>query len=264
MSRSVRAALLVALAVVAAGAVAASVGGGAPSTGGCDPATEDCSVNAPGAPTAPPLPACPGPLRSPAALVGAVGLLTAAGVAYARVRGPLLPAVTAVPAGLVLVSVCPLGVLPTVGALSGLVAVVVAGAVLLAMPVYAAALLAGGLFGARAEEEEEAETPLADVGAAAGRAADRIEGDADPTNEVYRAWRAMVRHLDVENPDATTAAEFADAAVAAGMDPDDVATLTDLFDDVRYGGYDPAARADRAVAALRRIERAYAAGGERA
>lgn len=105
-----------------------------------------------------------------------------------------------------------------------------------------------------------ASVDLTAMGRAAGAAADRIDADADLTNEVYRAWDEMRAHLDAPDPETTAPAEFAESAVAAGMDPDDVAELTGLFAEVRYGGRDPADRADRAVAALRRIEAAYADG----
>lgn len=100
------------------------------------------------------------------------------------------------------------------------------------------------------------------IGRAAGRAADRIEGDADPDNAVYRAWKEMTGPLEVPNPDASTPAEFAGAAVEAGMARDDVAELTALFESVRYGTAAPTNdREARAVAALRRIEAAYAGDG---
>jgi len=111
------------------------------------------------------------------------------------------------------------------------------------------------------EEFEEDEERAAAVAAAAGRAADRIEADGDLENEVYRAWREMVRLLAVSNPRATTPGEFADAAVAAGIDRDDVRELTGLFEAVRYGGFEATdERERRAVEALRRIEREY--GGD--
>ncbi|PSP56647.1 hypothetical protein BRC82_01875 [Halobacteriales archaeon QS_1_67_19] len=91
------------------------------------------------------------------------------------------------------------------------------------------------------------------VGRAAGDAADRIESSTDVDNEVYRAWREMTRHLDVANPRSSTPAEFAAAAVEAGMDRGDVEELTALFEEVRYGGEAPTAeREQRAVSALRR------------
>jgi hypothetical protein len=107
--------------------------------------------------------------------------------------------------------------------------------------------------------EEPTPPDVAALGRAAGAAADRIEDDADVDNEVYRAWAAMTRHLDVPNPRTSTPAEFAAAAVDAGMTREDVTELTDLFETVRYGGEAPTEdREARAVAALRRIEAAYA------
>ncbi|NHN47773.1 DUF4129 domain-containing protein [Halostella sp. JP-L12] len=97
------------------------------------------------------------------------------------------------------------------------------------------------------------------IGRAAGRAADRIEESVDVENEVYRAWREMTGHLDVDRPESSTPGEFADAAVDAGMSADDVEELTGLFEEVRYGGMDPTDdREERAVDALRRIETTYA------
>jgi hypothetical protein len=91
--------------------------------------------------------------------------------------------------------------------------------------------------------------------ATAARAADRIQRDADVDNEIYRAWIELTEHLDVAHPDASTPGEFADAAVDAGLDPDTVAELTELFERVRYGDTAPTAdREDRAVAALRAVE----------
>lgn len=109
--------------------------------------------------------------------------------------------------------------------------------------------------------EPEAPDPdqLGAIGRAAGRAADRIEGDSDPDNAVFRAWKEMTDRLDVRNPAASTPAEFATAARDAGMDADDVGELTALFEAVRYGTAPPTEeRESRAVAALRRIEAAYA------
>ncbi|QCJ47448.1 DUF4129 domain-containing protein [Haloprofundus sp. MHR1] len=106
--------------------------------------------------------------------------------------------------------------------------------------------------------------PIPDVaalGAAAGRAADRIEADADTDNEVYRAWVEMTGLLDVERPQTSTPEEFAVAAEDAGMARGDVRELTELFEYVRYGeGTVTADREERAVSALRRIESAYADG----
>ncbi|WP_277553998.1 DUF4129 domain-containing protein [Halobaculum limi] len=101
-----------------------------------------------------------------------------------------------------------------------------------------------------------------EVGVRAGQAADRLESDADLDNEVYRAWREMTAALPVENPHSTTPAEFAAAAVDAGMDREDVTALTDVFEAVRYGGEPATSEREReAINALRRIEAAYAGDG---
>lgn len=110
-----------------------------------------------------------------------------------------------------------------------------------------------------AVDQPEAEEPKVAIGEAAGEAADRIEASADADNEIYRAWREMTTYLDLSNPATSTPAEFADAAVEIGMAADDVAELTELFEAVRYGTTAPTPeREERAVAALRRIERTYA------
>ena len=97
------------------------------------------------------------------------------------------------------------------------------------------------------------------IGSAAGDAADRIEDDAGLENEVYRAWAEMADPLPVDHPETSTPAEFADAAVDAGIDPDDVRELTGLFEEVRYSTAEATPeREQRAVEALRRIERQYA------
>lgn len=108
-------------------------------------------------------------------------------------------------------------------------------------------------------EPVDAEPDVAAMGRAAGAAADRIEDEADVTNEVYRAWREMADLLPVDRPRSSTPAEFAAAAVEAGMDRRDVDELTGLFEEVRYGGRAASdERERRAVAALRRIEETYA------
>jgi hypothetical protein len=103
---------------------------------------------------------------------------------------------------------------------------------------------------------------IAQVGAIAGRAADRIEAtsDGDPLdNQVYQAYREMTDQLDIDHGETTTPREFADAARDRGMAARDVAALTDLFEEVRYGGFDPTAdREAEATETLRRIEQRYA------
>ncbi|MFC5278018.1 DUF4129 domain-containing protein [Halorubrum rubrum] len=115
--------------------------------------------------------------------------------------------------------------------------------------------------GGRGEPDSKPADPdLAEVARTAGAAAARIEGDAGD-NGVYRAWREMTEALEVDRPASATPAEFATAAVEAGVDEEPVSELTEVFERVRYGGADPTAdRERRAAAALRRIEAEH--GGE--
>lgn len=114
------------------------------------------------------------------------------------------------------------------------------------------------------EEEAADDVSVAAIGAAAGRAADRLERDGEFENEVYRAWAEMTEPLSVSHPESSTPGEFAAAAVDAGMDREDVEQLTRLFADVRYGGAEATAeREAAAVETLRRIETEYADGSER-
>ena len=130
--------------------------------------------------------------------------------------------------------------------------------VAVAIAVVLVALLATGSDGRAADETsdpDEGEEPAAAVGRVAAAAADRIaDGDADADNEVYRAWRRMTERLDVASPETTTPREFRRAAVEAGMDREDVAALTRLFESVRYGDREPTDdRERRAVETFRRL-----------
>jgi hypothetical protein len=123
-------------------------------------------------------------------------------------------------------------------------------------------------FGALDADDDGVEEPMDDVAvdevaAAAGRAADRIEDADDVDNEIYRAWVEMTNYLDVEHPESSTPGEFAAAAIDAGIEPDTVAELTDLFERVRYGSTAATTeREQRALDALRRIETQYGDGGD--
>lgn len=108
------------------------------------------------------------------------------------------------------------------------------------------------------DDSQQQDIDKAAVGEAAGRAADRIEQEADIDNEVYRAWREMTELLDMSNPETGTPEDFAAAAVKAGMGKDDVRELTRLFEDVRYGNVEPSPeREERAVGLFRRLEARY-------
>lgn len=56
-----------------------------------------------------------------------------------------------------------------------------------------------------------------------------------PSNDVHRAWLSMVERLDIDEPQTRTPSQCASAAVDADMDPSAVRTLTDVFEEVRYG-----------------------------
>lgn len=138
--------------------------------------------------------------------------------------------------------------------------------VLVALLVLTLVGVLGALYVGRSEEEDAEPEPeeLPDakdptlVGAVAGRTADAIEDDATLENAVYRAWSDMTGALAVEQPEASTPGEFAEAATDAGMDPDDVAELTGLFEMVRYGDAEVTPeREQRAIETLRRIESTY-------
>ena len=138
---------------------------------------------------------------------------------------------------------------------------------LLSLLVIVAAIFAGALVLSRsdpsevataADDPEPSTAGPPEVGAAAGRAADRIRRADDVDNEVYRAWREMTRHLEVDRPETSTPREFAVAAVEAGMAREHVDDLTRLFEDVRYGHRETTDELEaRAASILRTIEAAY-------
>nr|WP_317176183.1 DUF4129 domain-containing protein [Halovivax sp. KZCA124] len=109
-----------------------------------------------------------------------------------------------------------------------------------------------------ATETESLDTPLEDVATVAGTTADRIQRTDSFENEIYRAWKEMIQTLSVSNPQTKTSGEFADAAIRAGMDEQDVSELTQLFDRVRYGNWEPTAEDEQhAIDVLKRIEDSY-------
>ena len=116
------------------------------------------------------------------------------------------------------------------------------------------------------DDEAHAEADVTSAfGVAAGEIADRIEQRDSWENQVYRAWYEMTALLEVEDPATKTPADFAAAATAAGIRPADVEALTTLFEEVRYGGYEPTAeREERAIDTFRAIERRYAPEADRA
>jgi len=57
-----------------------------------------------------------------------------------------------------------------------------------------------------------------------------------PSNEVHRAWLSMVSTTGIDEPQRRTPSECATAAIEEGHDPGAVQTLTETFEEVRYGG----------------------------
>jgi hypothetical protein len=113
--------------------------------------------------------------------------------------------------------------------------------------------------------EADADDGRDDLGGAAVRAADHLAGGGAPAeNDVIRAYRELEAVVPVSRSATATPGEFAAAATDAGVDPDAVTELTALFETVRYGDREPtAAMAERAVAALERIESDDAADSSR-
>lgn len=146
-----------------------------------------------------------------------------------------------------------------IDAVSPVVVLAALGGVVLAGLVGAAYFSRGTPEEPAVDATDSADDATATVGEAAGRAAERVGGQVDLSNAVYRAWRDMTDALDVSDPATTTPAEFADRAVAAGLDEDHVDDLTELFREVRYGSAPVTPeRERRAAETLRRIEAAYA------
>lgn len=147
-----------------------------------------------------------------------------------------------------------------------------------AVPPWALGLLVGGVFVVAAvalyrstgedevvipQDDDDDEPELDQFAEAAGKAADRIEEhNADVDNTVYSAWLEMTGFLNVDRPETYSAGEFADAAIGLGMSESHVSELTELFNEVRYGGKDAESREDRAVEILRTIESRYGATEE--
>lgn len=108
------------------------------------------------------------------------------------------------------------------------------------------------------ETEDVDSAGVADLAAAAGAAADRLEEhNADVDNAVYRAWWEMTRLLDMDNQASATPGEFAEAAVNLGMSENHVNELTRLFEEVRYGEHDAEDRESDATDVFREIEDEY-------
>lgn len=81
-----------------------------------------------------------------------------------------------------------------------------------------------------------------------------------PSNEIHRVWLSMIDRLDLDRPRSRTPSECAAAAIDAGLDPTAVRTLTDVFEEVRYGEKPVTEeRRRRAREGLERLERGESA-----
>lgn len=93
------------------------------------------------------------------------------------------------------------------------------------------------------------------------KTAEADDSGSAPTHPVVDAWREMALFAGVSDPRTATPRQVADSAAAAGFDREDVAVLTRLFEDVRYGAVEVSEReTERALRALRRIERTHEDG----
>lgn len=89
-----------------------------------------------------------------------------------------------------------------------------------------------------------------------GNGHERIVLDTDSKNDIYRSWRGMVERAGVEDVRTKTPSEIAEKAKEAGLDPEAVDELTDVFEEVRYRDAEPTAeQEERARRAFERIER---------
>lgn len=92
-----------------------------------------------------------------------------------------------------------------------------------------------------------------------GEEAPTRAAEVRPQNDVAAAWYEMVDRAGVERPATKTPRQCAAAAVDAGADSDAVASLTDLFEAVRYG--DAAVTDERRRRAREALDRLNGGGG---
>lgn len=83
-----------------------------------------------------------------------------------------------------------------------------------------------------------------------------------PSNEVIRAWYAMITSLDLPARREKTPHQYSAEAIDEGADPEAVSVLTNTFEEVRYGNR-PATE-DRIDRAQRGLERIRSAAGSTA
>jgi hypothetical protein len=84
--------------------------------------------------------------------------------------------------------------------------------------------------------------------------------EPDPQNPVSQAWFEVMERLDVQDEEALTPRELAVLAKHRGADPDIVWSLTEVFEEVTYGGAPVTER--RREVATRQLERFRHEAGE--
>lgn len=100
------------------------------------------------------------------------------------------------------------------------------------------------------------EIDLGREGSDGGNGQRRMVLDTDSENDVYVSWSDMVERAGVEDVRTKTPSEIAESAKEAGLNPEAVDELTDVFEEVRYGEGEPTAeQEERARKAFERIER---------
>jgi hypothetical protein len=65
-----------------------------------------------------------------------------------------------------------------------------------------------------------------------------LPGEPAPTNDVSESWYEMTRRLGVDERHELTPSERTAAAIGRGVNREAAASLTELFEEVRYGGAD--------------------------
>lgn len=122
------------------------------------------------------------------------------------------------------------------------------------------ALLSGSSTGSEVVEAVEADEEEPDVARAEP---DPVTGhsftDVDAENAVYRAWRRLTELVGADR-ETTTPGEVAREAEREGLDRSAVRTVTDAFEEVRYGHRDP--DGDREARATSALDRLDSGGGE--
>jgi hypothetical protein len=110
------------------------------------------------------------------------------------------------------------------------------------------------LTGDDARAPPDADDPPSPTVPASSPDAPRGVSGPPPTNDVYRAWRALASAGPARRRSQETPGEFARRAVESGLPDAPVGRLTELFRSVRYGDAPPTAdRERRALDALDRI-----------